>query len=125
MALNHACFPVLLSGRSPAGERQRAGHIPGQSLLLVLVSCTMTGAHVGLVEDLCRRRKVVAEVVPGMMASSMGMVVVALESSQQELYRRVMVATRVVLIGLDRKGTVTVVLLGSVHMAAAVEAADS
>ena len=91
-------------------------------------------------------RKVVIEMVLGVMASSMGMVVVALEGCQPELYRRVMVAILVVPIGLDRKvgtpavialavvgsqlvldrkGMATVVHLGSVHMVAVVEAADS
>jgi len=102
--------------------------------------------RVGCFEDLYMVRKVVAEMVLGMMASSMGMVVVALEGCQPELYRRVMVAILVVPIGLDRKGDIpavialavvgsqlvldrkgmaTVVHLGSFHMVAVVEAADS
>ena len=79
MALNHARFPVLMSGRSPAGERQRAGHIPGLSFLLV--SCTMACDRVGCFEDLYMVRKVVAEMVLG-MALSVGMVAVALVCTQ-------------------------------------------
>ena len=79
MVLNHEYSPMRMSGRSPAGERQRAGHIPGLSFLLV--SCTMACDRVGCFEDLYMVRKVVAEMVLG-MALSRGMVVVALVCTQ-------------------------------------------
>ncbi len=108
MALSHVYSPMRMSGHSPAGERQRAGHIPGLSFLLV--SCTMACDRVGCFEDLYIVRKVVAEMVLGMMASPMGMVAVALAGSQPELYRRVMVTVLAVPIVLGRKGGIPVVI---------------
>src|SRR5215472_16164402 len=108
MTVNYACFPMLMSGHSRAGERQQAGHIPGLRQLLVLVSCTMAGDHVGCFEDL-RMRKVIAEGVR-VMASSVEMVVVALAGTRQVHRRKGLMEVLAVPIGLDRKGSIPVVI---------------
>ena len=99
---------MLLSGRSPAGERRRADHIAGLSFLLVLVFCTTAGDHVGCFEDLGLVRRMVAEMVLG-MAPSVEMAVVAVAGSQLALGRKALAAVLVVPIGLDWRDVVPAV----------------
>jgi uncharacterized membrane protein (UPF0136 family) len=108
MALSHGHSPMLLSGRSPAGERRRADYIPELSFLLVLASCTTSGDHVGCFEDSCLVRGMVAEMLL-FVAPSMEMAVVAVVGSQLALYRSLMVAVLAVPIGLDWRDVVPVV----------------